>query len=61
MKDPRHNGLGGGRVPTSLGAGECSSGGGAGTKEMRWGGKWACTVTSKGVEAAVSCRGATWA
>jgi hypothetical protein len=60
VEDPSHKRLGGERAPASLGAGKCSSGGGAGTKELRQGGNWAFTVTSKGVGVALLCRGMAW-
>jgi hypothetical protein len=41
----------------SLGNDNCSLGGGARTKEMRWGGKWVCAGTSRGRDGGFAWRG----
>jgi hypothetical protein len=57
VANPRRKRLGDERALASSGTSGCRSGGCAGMKEMRWGGKWTCSVTSKGLGAAVSCEG----
>jgi hypothetical protein len=56
-----HRRLSNGEAPTSLKMTVRGSSGGAETRRVRRGGRWAQAIASKGVEAAVSRRDATWA